>query len=168
MPRPTTPQHQLAPPQAEVPHNRDERRLVGAIEFDRQAGTVVCLGRPVRLARGELQIFTLLISAPGQVFSREQLAAAIWGDEPSADLRTVDQKIRRIRSALNRGLAPDPIKSIRGVGYKFAETYEDEYEAWATKGKRRLHMSEIVERRKRISKTLADNEANDDVSGTDP
>lgn len=129
---------------------------VGAIEFDRQAGTLVCLGRPVRLAPGELQIFTLLISAPGQVFSREQLATAIWGNEPSADLRTVDQKIRRIRSALNRGPAPDPIKSVRGLGYKFGETYANDFQVWLAKGKHRLHISEIVERRKRMPKFLTD------------
>lgn len=130
---------------------------VGAIEFDSVSGTIVSFGRPVHMTPGEFQIFKVLIMAPGRVFSREQLAETIWGHTHTVDVRTVDQKIRRIRSALNRGPAPDPIKSVRGLGYKFAETYADDFQVWIARGKHRLHMSEIVERRKRMSKFQTDN-----------
>lgn len=129
---------------------------IGGIAIDRQSGKVFAADRPVHLAPIEYKILELLMLNPGLAFSRERLAEAAWGEDTSIDIRTVDQKIRRIRSALNRGPAPDPIRSVRGKGYKFSETYERDYAIWLRKGKKRLHISEILQKRKRMSKSISD------------
>ena len=39
------------------------------------------------------------------------------------DERTVDVHVGRLRRALNRGRASDPIRTVRGAGYSFDERF---------------------------------------------
>jgi two-component system phosphate regulon response regulator PhoB len=57
------------------------------------------------------------------VFSREQLLDGVWGREAYVDERTVDVHIGRLRKALSPAGEPDPIRTVRGAGYAFDETY---------------------------------------------
>ena len=123
---------------------------IGGIEVDPTRSTVHSSGRPVRLGEVEFKLLALLISAPGAVFSRERLVEELWPHRIFLDVRTVDQKIRRLRSALIRGAAPDPIRSVRGMGYKFSESYAADYSVWLEKGRKRLHLDEIARMRKRV------------------
>ncbi|MCC7253886.1 winged helix-turn-helix domain-containing protein [Hyphomicrobium sp.] len=123
---------------------------IGGIEVDPTSRIVHSSGRLVRLGEVEFKLLALLVSAPGAVFSRERLVEEFWPDRIFLDVRTVDQKIRRLRSALIRGVAPDPIRSVRGKGYKFSETYATDYATWLDKGRKRLHLEEIARRRKRV------------------
>lgn len=124
--------------------------IIGGIELDRERAEARCSGRLVPLRASELQIFAVLMAQPGKVFSREQLVAEVWGEGADIDVRTIDQQIRRIRSAVNRGNAPDPIRSVRGQGYKFSETYETEYADWLARDDKRMRLSEIMQKRKRV------------------
>ena len=54
---------------------------------------------------------------PGHVYSREQLLDRAWGRDIYLESRTVDVHVRRLRQALNRGGAPDLIRTVRGFGY---------------------------------------------------
>lgn len=123
--------------------------IIGGIELDRERAEARCSGRLVPLRASELQILAILMAQPGTVFSREQLVAGVWGEGAEIDVRTVDQQIRRIRGAVNRGNAPDPIRSVRGQGYKFSESYEAEYADWLALADKRMSMTEIVAKRKR-------------------
>ena len=60
---------------------------------------------------------------PGRVYSREQLLNAVWGHDIYVDERTVDVHVGRLRKLLNRGRRPDPIRTVRGVGYSFDERF---------------------------------------------
>jgi two-component system phosphate regulon response regulator PhoB len=61
--------------------------------------------------------------SPGRVFAREQLLNGVWGNDVYIDERTVDVHIGRLRKALNRPSRPDPIRTVRGAGYSFDETF---------------------------------------------
>ena len=69
----------------------------------------------------EVELLYKLCSAPGRVFTREQLLADVWGYDYYGDTRVVDTQIKRIRQKL-----PDnghfSIRSVYGVGYKFEVT----------------------------------------------
>jgi DNA-binding response OmpR family regulator len=66
----------------------------------------------------ELELFYFLASAPGRVFTREQLLDQIWGYDYVGDTRTVDVHIKRIRE--KAGTSPNwKIWTIWGIGYKF-------------------------------------------------
>ncbi|MPR11480.1 winged helix-turn-helix domain-containing protein, partial [Microvirga tunisiensis] len=40
------------------------------------------------------------------------------------DERTVDVHVGRLRKAINLPRRPDPIRTVRGAGYSFDETFE--------------------------------------------
>jgi two-component system phosphate regulon response regulator PhoB len=60
---------------------------------------------------------------PGRVHSRAQLLDAVWGSTAEIDERTVDVHIGRLRKALVQGGEPDPLRTVRGAGYSFDETF---------------------------------------------
>jgi len=77
-------------------------------------------GQPLSLTKKEIEIFWLLASYPGRVFSRDNLLSSVWGDEYFGDARTVDTHIQRLRSKLAMTERSNwDIKTIWGVGYKF-------------------------------------------------
>ncbi len=74
----------------------------------------------IDLTGKEFDLFFILISNPGKVFTREELLEEIWGYEYFGDLRTVDVHIRRLREKIEE----DPkhsefIQTKWGKGYFF-------------------------------------------------
>jgi two-component system response regulator ResD len=76
-------------------------------------------GSPVGLTPKEVEILHLLASRPGQVFTREQILARVWGEDYFGDDRAVDTQIRRIRRKLPEDGVPWAVVTVYGVGYKF-------------------------------------------------
>jgi two-component system, OmpR family, phosphate regulon response regulator PhoB len=95
----------------------------GDIELDRERCRVQRARREVALSPTEFKLLEFFIERPGRVFSREQLLDAVWGREIYIDERTVDANVRRLRKALVRQGEPDPIRTVRGLGYSFDEHY---------------------------------------------
>jgi DNA-binding response OmpR family regulator len=90
------------------------------LEINLSDYTVQINGKPINLTKKELEIFWLLASNPGKVYSRENLLSSIWGYEYFGDARTVDTHIKRLRAKIDRlGASSWEIKTIWGVGYKF-------------------------------------------------
>lgn len=95
----------------------------GDIDLDRQNWRVRRAGRNVQMGAKEFRLLEHLMVRPGQVFSRAQLVDNIWGLTTDIDERTVDVYIGRMRKALSQDGERDPIRTVRGVGYAFDETY---------------------------------------------
>jgi len=96
---------------------------IGDVELDRETRRVLRAGRDVHLGPTEFRLLEFLMQSPGRVFSREQLLNGVWGRDIYIDERTVDVHVGRLRRALNRGRAPDPIRTVRGGGYAFDERF---------------------------------------------
>jgi two-component system phosphate regulon response regulator PhoB len=47
----------------------------------------------------------------------------VWGIDTEIDERTVDVHVGRLRKAINKPRELDPIRTVRGGGYSFDETY---------------------------------------------
>lgn len=94
----------------------------GDIEVNLDQLQVTRSGQPVLLTPIEFRLLRLLVTAPGQVFSREQLLEAIWGyDNLVGSDRTVDVHMRHLREKLENDPAnPRWLVTVRGFGYKFA------------------------------------------------
>ena len=75
-------------------------------------------GVEVTLTTTEFDLLAHLLSHPLQVFSREQLLSAVWGVADYGGTRTVDVHIAQLRAKLGQ---PDPIRTVRGVGYGLTE-----------------------------------------------
>lgn len=70
------------------------------------------------LSTKEFLILAFLMQHPNMVLTREQIYENVWGDE-YGEINTVTVHIKNIRKKL--GPEYDLIKTIWGVGYKFAE-----------------------------------------------
>ena len=97
--------------------------VFGDIAIDREKKRVTRGGRPIDLGPTEYRLLEFLMERPGRVFSREQLLDGVWGSDIYIDERTVDVHVGRLRRALNRGRAADPIRTVRGAGYSFDERF---------------------------------------------
>jgi two-component system, OmpR family, phosphate regulon response regulator PhoB len=97
--------------------------VAGDIELDRETYRVRRGGKEIHLGPTEFRLLDFLMRSPGRVFAREQLLNGVWGNDVYIDERTVDVHIGRLRKALNRPSRPDPIRTVRGAGYSFDETF---------------------------------------------
>ncbi len=89
---------------------------VNGITVDRERFVVIRGEEEILLPRKEFELLSLLISRPDKVFTREEIFESVWGNDVIVGDRTIDVHIRRIREKL--GI--DNIKTIKGVGYKYA------------------------------------------------
>ena len=77
-------------------------------------------GQEIYLVGKEFELLWYLASNEGQVFTKEQIYDAIWGEEEFGEISTVTVHIRKIRAKIEKGGSnPNLIKTIWGVGYKF-------------------------------------------------
>lgn len=87
------------------------------LKLDSSAHEVWLEGRSVILTLKEYSILQRLLSAPGRVFTRDQLLDEIWGFDFDGDVRTVDSHVARLRTKLGEWGA-NHIRTIYGTGYK--------------------------------------------------
>ena len=99
------------------------RLSAGDLELDRDTWRVQRGGRTVHLGPTEFRLLEHLMARPGRVFSRAQLLDSVWGLTAEIDERTVDVHVGRLRKALLQDGAADPIRTVRGAGYSFDETF---------------------------------------------
>ena len=95
----------------------------GSISVDLKSKTVIADGSPVTLSKKEFELFSLLVSSPGQVFSREEIIDILWKDAPYVIDRTIDVHIARIRSKL--GPHKGCIVNRSGFGYSFISSVQE-------------------------------------------
>lgn len=88
---------------------------VGGIEINREAYKIITEDKEIVLPRKEFELFYLLASKPGKVFTREEILDKVWGNEVIVGGRTIDVHIRKLREKIGDEL----FKTIKGVGYKF-------------------------------------------------
>lgn len=75
----------------------------------------------VSLTATEFDVLWCLVSARGQVLSREEIQNLVWGPDHHGTLRTIDNFLLQLRSKLEEdpGL-PRHLLTVRGVGYRFS------------------------------------------------
>jgi two-component system, OmpR family, phosphate regulon response regulator PhoB len=105
------------------PTQLSDRLARGDIELDRTARRVHRARAELHLGPTEFRLLEFLMLSPGRVFSRDQLLDGVWGRDVYIDERTVDVHIGRLRKALTTPDAQDPIRTVRGSGYAFDESF---------------------------------------------
>jgi two-component system response regulator BaeR len=77
-------------------------------------------GQWLPLTRIEFMMFRLLLGRPGQVYSRDQLLAAVHDTQRDISDRAIDTHIKNLRKKIHAvDLGHDCIASVYGVGYRF-------------------------------------------------
>jgi two-component system OmpR family response regulator/two-component system response regulator QseB len=89
---------------------------VGEIDLDPAARSVRYRGLPVELSVREYALLQELMLNAGRVLSREQLAQRLyaWGEEIESN--AIEVHVHHLR----RKLAPELLRTVRGVGYMLA------------------------------------------------
>lgn len=92
----------------------------GELEIDADRVEVKVRGESVNLTPNEFKLLMVLLSHPGQVFSREQLVERAFGFDYDGFDRTIDTHIKNIRQKIERDpKSPVYIQTVYGMGYKF-------------------------------------------------
>ncbi|MBN2575917.1 MAG: response regulator [Deltaproteobacteria bacterium] len=101
---------------------QDEIR-VGRLRVDRGAHRTWVDGQEIALTPLEMRLLCTLYERRGRVQSRGTLLDDVWEANPENNTRTVDTHVKRLREKL--GAAGAYVETVRGIGYRFADTAED-------------------------------------------
>jgi DNA-binding winged helix-turn-helix (wHTH) protein len=107
---------------------QQDRRLYrfGLFEADLEQGTLSRQGTPVKLQEQPFRILALLLEAPGEVLSREDLRKKIWPEGTFVEFDgSLNTALMKLRSALNDN-AENPvfIETVPRRGYRFIAPVE--------------------------------------------
>lgn len=95
------------------------------LTIDPRKRKVTLKDHTVSLTPKEFELLQLFASNPGKAFSRQELLEEIWGYQFEGYDHTVNSHINRLRSKIEEDPS-DPVylKTVWGVGYRFAELEE--------------------------------------------
>lgn len=89
------------------------------IELDLDCKECRVDGEEVAFTKLEFELLALLLSKPGQVFSREKILREVWPSDAIVLDRTVDVNITRIRKKIGR--YGECLRTKFGYGYMFSD-----------------------------------------------
>ncbi|MFO1389293.1 response regulator [Cellvibrio sp.] len=90
------------------------------VVIDEQSMSLKVFDQKVELTSVEFQLFSLLYSQPGRIFSRQYILDNIYQDYRVVGDRTVDGHIKKLRKKLNEANDQvELIRSVYGSGYKY-------------------------------------------------
>ena len=76
--------------------------------------------RRLQLTPIEYLLMKLFMENPGRAMSREDILRAVWGEDFTGELKTVDVNIRRLRIKIeNDPTEPEYLTTVWGYGYKW-------------------------------------------------
>jgi DNA-binding response OmpR family regulator len=94
---------------------------IGELQLDPAAHQVGFRGRPVELSPREFALLQELMRHAGRVLSREQLERQLYAWGAEVESNTIEVYIHHLR----RKLAPEIIRTVRGVGYLLPRARHD-------------------------------------------
>jgi Tol biopolymer transport system component/DNA-binding winged helix-turn-helix (wHTH) protein len=102
------------------------RLAFGPFEVNPPSGELFKHGVRVRLSKQPFQVLLALLAQPGELVTREQLLAELWGDGTFVDFEHgLNAAINRLRQSLGDSAEkPRYIETVPGRGYRFIGTLE--------------------------------------------
>ncbi len=98
---------------------------VGEITIDFEKRKVTLAERTVELTVKEFDLLALFARNPGRTYSRTDLLNLVWGYQYDGYDHTVNSHINRLRSKIEEDPGqPRYLKTVWGIGYRFAEPAE--------------------------------------------
>ena len=93
----------------------------GTFQLDPQAGQLLKNGRVIRLKPQPLRLLQLLLSRPGELVTRDEIRAVLWGAETFVDFEQgMNTAVRQIREALGDDAeTPIFVETVPKRGYRF-------------------------------------------------
>jgi DNA-binding response OmpR family regulator len=108
----------------------DRRAVVGALVIDPTTRVATLEGDELALSRKEFDLLLALASRSGEVVTKPELLAEVWGMPWGGADRTVDVHLSWLRRKLGETAAePRYLHSVRGVGVKLVSPTSDQQDA---------------------------------------
>jgi two-component system response regulator CpxR len=131
LPKPFNPRELLARIRAilrrlERPVSPQAPLEINGVRMDSGTREVSVNGRPIEVTTFEFDILDVLMRSAGKVVSRDDLMEHLYNRKATAFDRSVDMHISHLRRKIENGRPI--IKTIRGVGYQFCRTPEEQAE----------------------------------------
>lgn len=91
-------------------------------ELDARTFSLRCGLKQISLTRVEFELLQLLVNHPQQIFSRQAIITAIYGDNKEVTERVIDCHIKKLRNKYKQ-LFPyhNFIKAVYGLGYSYCQ-----------------------------------------------
>jgi Tol biopolymer transport system component/DNA-binding winged helix-turn-helix (wHTH) protein len=104
-----------------IPAGSMQRFKFGLYELDARSGELHKNGRPIRLQAQPARVLLLLLNRPGELVTRDELRASIWGEGTFVDFdQGLNKAINKLREVLNDSPTnPRFIETIPKRGYRF-------------------------------------------------
>lgn len=97
----------------------------GDLTLDLDKRKVHLKGREVELTAKEFELLRLFTRNPGRTYARTDLLTLVWGSRFDGFEHTVNSHINRLRSKIEADPGkPRYLKTVWGIGYRFAEPSE--------------------------------------------
>lgn len=96
----------------------EDVRDYGKLKIYPKSYKVLLEGSEIEFTTREFQILDYISKNSGQVFSKEQLYDAVWGNSEFMDENTIAVYIKRLRSKLGE-IGKKSVKTVWGIGYKW-------------------------------------------------
>ncbi|MBT9289515.1 response regulator transcription factor [Prosthecodimorpha staleyi] len=96
----------------------------GPFRLDLKRQELTVDGKPVELTRGQFRLLELFVDQADAALTRAQISIALHGHGGRSDNRSVDVLVSKLRTALSAHGGEDYLKSVRGLGYRFAVPVE--------------------------------------------
>jgi len=94
--------------------------VVGDIRMERDCKRLHICGKEINVTSKEFDVLELLVTHPDELYNREKLLRAVWGDEYPGDVRTVDVHVRRLREKIEpKASEPKYVCTKWGQGYYY-------------------------------------------------
>jgi len=107
-----------------APTNADSQEIrVGHIVMDLATHSMRRSDQIIELSRTEWDLLEYLLRHPGIAMSRQKILEYVWSYDSDVRQDLVDVYISYLRHKLNTPGLPDPIQTVRGVGYRFDAAY---------------------------------------------
>jgi DNA-binding response OmpR family regulator len=107
------------------PQTSNNQSIYSHLELtvDTDRHSVALMGKPVSLTPSEFTLLKALITAPGRVLSRQELLDHLYPGRDAVIDRVVDVHIGKLRQKIENDISqPRYILTVRGVGYRFADS----------------------------------------------
>ena len=98
---------------------------IGDLSVDIEKRKVLLRDQVVELTVKEFDLLVLFVRNPGRAYSRADILSLVWGYQFEGYEHTVNTHINRLRNKIETDAAhPIYLKTVWGVGYRFAEETE--------------------------------------------
>ena len=95
----------------------DNRITYGKLALDPSARTATYGETEIELTKKEFDLLLYMLSHKGEVVTREDALAAVWGFEFFGNTNVVDVYVRYLRSKIDDVFGITVVRTVRGSGY---------------------------------------------------